>query len=250
LVDHKTVAGAPITLCCDCRDEHRESNLVAVEIVPSRSTPWLPKGLAKPMPNGKLSWQWRRMSETSLDDDWELLDRDGKMAARVRQEGAGYWVARPRMTPEPPIESFEVACRRAVDAAMAALDWPESERHPVHPGMFASQFEATKRDLARRHPGWSAKEIHDYVVGILKPSTRQDGCLIKRNDPPVNILGGYRFPDVPGIDLSPIELVSAPTMPVSATDDAAAGLIATIPDDLSIPPFLDRRPAPPLRRAA
>ena len=152
LVDHKTRAGAWITLCCGCRDKHRDSDLVAVEIVPAQGEPWLPKGLAKALPNGKPGWQWRRMSETSLDDDWELFDRDGKRTVRIRQEGDGYWVARPRMIPEPPIEDFKVACRRAVNVAMWTLDWPESERHPVHPGMTALQFDATKRDLARKHP--------------------------------------------------------------------------------------------------
>jgi hypothetical protein len=102
------------------------------------------------MPNGKPGWQWRRMTgpngETRIDDDWGLLDRDGKMVARIRQEGSGYWVARPRMTPEPPIESLKVACERAVTAAMATLEpWPETERHPVHPGMTVSQFKATCR---------------------------------------------------------------------------------------------------------
>ena len=81
--------------------------------------------------------------EVREDDDWELFDRDGKMAARVRQEGDGYWVGRPRMTPEPPIESFEAACCRAVNVAMTTLDWPASERHAVHPGMLAAQFNAT-----------------------------------------------------------------------------------------------------------
>ena len=66
----------------------------------------------------------------------------------------------------------------------------------------------------------------------------------------MNILGGYRFPDAPVIDLSPIEPVSAPpTIPASA-NGAAADLIATIPDDLSIPEFLLRRRQEPLAIAA
>jgi hypothetical protein len=212
------------------------------------ATPWLQKGLAKPTKD-KPAWRWRRMlgpnGEAREDDDWELFDRDGKMAARVRQEGDGYWVARPRTTPEPPIEGFEAACRRAVNVAMMTLDWPASERHPVHPGMLAAQFDATKRDLARKHPHWSAKEVHDYIVGILKPSTRQDGCLIKRDGPPVNIVGGYRFPDAPVIDLNPIE----PKSQVIALKPAATRPGLVIPDDLSIPAFLLRRQEP-LAKAA
>jgi len=143
--------------------------------------------------------EWRE------DDDWDLFDRSGKMAARVRQEGEGYWVARPRIVPEPPMESFEAVCRRAVNVVMMTLAWPETEKHPLHPGMTASRFEATRRDLRCRHPDWSAKEVDQHIVGILKPGKRDDHCLIKRNDTPVNILGGYRFPDAPVVDLSPIE---------------------------------------------
>ncbi len=243
LVDHKTRAGAWITLCCGCQTKHQDKDLIAAEIVPARGKPWLPKGLAKPLPNGKPGWQWRRMSETSLDDDWELFDRDGKRAASIRQEDDGYWVARPRMIPEPPIESFDFACRRAVYVAMQTLDWPASERHPVHPGMLATQFDATKRDLARKHPAWSAKEIHNHIAGVLKPSTRQVACLIKRSDPPVNILGGYKFPGAPVIDISPIEPKSQAVIPLKPTATRRPDL--AIPADLSIPAFLDRRPPPP-----
>jgi hypothetical protein len=46
---------------------------------------------------------------------------------------------------------------------------------------------------------------------------------------------GYRLPDA---------AVSEPkSRPVTAITERVASLIATIPDDLSIPPFLDRRPA-------
>ena len=117
--------------------------------------PWLHKGLLKSRP-GLPPWRWQRMTtangEWREDDDWELFDRTGKMRARVRQEGEGYSVARPRITPEPPIESFEVACRRAVNVAMNTLTWPETETHPVHPGMTTSQFEATRRDLGTPTP--------------------------------------------------------------------------------------------------
>jgi len=52
--------------------------------------------------------------------------------------------------------------------------------------------------------------------------------LIGPNDPPVNILGGYRFPGAPVIDLSPPK--SAPIIAHNLP----------IPDDLSIPDFLKR----------
>ena len=86
---------------------------------------------------------------------------------------------------------------------MQTLAWPESEKHPLHPGMTTSQFEATRRDLSHKHPDWSAKEVERYIVGIIKP--QDDACLIQRHSSPVNILGGYRFPEAPVVDLSPIE---------------------------------------------
>ena len=156
--------------------------------------PWLHKGLLKATPRAQ-SWQWVRMTgpqgEWREDDDWELFDRAGKMAARVRQEGTGYWVARPRLTPERPIESFEAACRRAVNVAMTTLAWPETEKDPLHPGMTVSQFEATRRDLSRKHPDWSAKEVERYIVGIIKP--QDDACLIQRHNSPVNIREATAF---------------------------------------------------------
>ena len=58
--------------------------------------------------------------------------------------------------------------------------------------------------------------------------------LVKRHSAPVNLVGGYRFPNAPAIDLSPIGRTMAPV----AAD--AAALIATIDDDLTIPDFLKR----------
>jgi hypothetical protein len=52
-------------------------------------------------------------------------------------------------------------------------------------------------------------------------------CLIQPHHPPVNIVGGYRFPDAPAIDLSPASLKSV--APVEITGDG-----------LDIPGFLRR----------
>ena len=139
----------------------------------AKASAWLPRGLARPG-HGKPAWRWERLCAADgsdrEDDDWQLLNRDGRMVARVRQEGSGYWVARPRIVPEPPIESFKDSCRRAVSAAMATLEpWPETERHPVHPGMTASQFKATCRDWQRKYPDLSDEEIERRVAGILRP---------------------------------------------------------------------------------
>ena len=54
-------------------------------------------------------------------------------------------------------------------------------------------------------------------------------CLIQPHHPPVNVVGGYKFPGAPVVDLTaPVK--SAPMSP------AQCG----IPDDLSIPQFLRR----------
>jgi hypothetical protein len=183
---------------------------MAAEIVPPQGHPWLLQDLATPTPTGEPGRQWRRITspngETRVDDDWELVDRKGRMAARVRQEGAGYWVAKPRITPEPPIESFKCACRRAIEIAVVASAWPESERHSAHPGMTASQFDAACRNLRRKHPDWTVREAEQHIIGVLKPSMR------------------------------------TPSRPV-AEQAAAAVRAATIsgaviPEDLSIPDFL------------
>jgi hypothetical protein len=56
-----------------------------------------------------------------------------------------------------------------------------------------------------------------------KYSRGDNTTLIKRHDPPVNIVGGYRFPDVPNIDISStapnIDETACPTMvPVGQTE--------------------------------
>jgi hypothetical protein len=56
---------------------------------------------------------------------------------------------------------------------------------------------------------------------------------IKRHRPPVNILGGYRFPDAPVLDLSPPPVALSPAVFVFTTDDP-----------FEIPAFLDRRSTP------
>jgi hypothetical protein len=45
-------------------------------------------------------------------------------------------------------------------------------------------------------------------------------CLIHPHHPPVNIVGGYRFPDAPAIDLSPVKPASLKSVaPVEITGD-------------------------------
>jgi hypothetical protein len=60
----------------------------------------------------------------------------------------------------------------------------------------------------------------------------EEKCFIKRPDPPVNIVGGYKFPGAPAADLNPSD-----AKPVSAPSPTARLLID---DSLDIPNFLRR----------
>ena len=74
---------------------------------------------ALPLPRSVRHWRWQRVS--AGDGDYELLDGQGKMVARVRQEGEQWWVASPRCSPDPPLESLDDARRRAISMALASL---------------------------------------------------------------------------------------------------------------------------------
>jgi hypothetical protein len=63
--------------------------------------------------------------------------------------------------------------------------------------------------------------------------------LIGPHDAPVNVVGGYKFPDAPKIDLCPVE---------TGSNDPKVCAGATIPSDYSIPDFLGR-PLPPKSEA-
>ena len=85
--------------------------------VPSAPSETLEKWASKPRIITGLRWA----RPDREDDDWELSGPDGRMVARIRQEGSGWWVARPRAIPEPPIEGRDEAMRRAERMAMWAL---------------------------------------------------------------------------------------------------------------------------------
>jgi hypothetical protein len=67
------------------------------------------------------------------------------------------------------------------------------------------------------------------------------GCSIKRHDPPVNVVGGRRFPDAPVIDLAPITR----SPPPPANDTAVSHN-----DSLDIPEFLRRTSPMQMQEAA
>lgn len=79
-------------------------------------------------------------------------------------------------------------------------------------------------------------ELVEFDRKASRSASRE--ALIKRHHPPVNVVGGYRFPSAPVVNLSPIE-------PAPVTVEAAR-LIATIGADLAISDFLKRTvPAAP-----
>jgi hypothetical protein len=84
----------------------------------------------------------------------------------------------------------------------------------------------------------------DYDREILRANFRinakfwNDATLIGPNDPPVNILGDYKFPAAPDIDL----VLAEP--PLNRSSDSNPYL-AQIPDDLQTPAFLRRARATP-----
>ena len=88
----------------------------------------------------------------------------------------------------------------------------------------------------------------DYDREVLRANFRanaafwNDAALIGPTDPPVNILGGYKFPNAPVVDLNPILPKTEKQKFSPEQQKRFAELLAQIPDDLSIPAFLRRRP--------
>ena len=62
------------------------------------------------------------------------------------------------------------------------------------------RFEGTKWRLATRVAGLSKRASETLILSASKPYDFGDRCLIGPNDPPINILGGYRWPDTPTVE--------------------------------------------------
>jgi hypothetical protein len=108
-------------------------------------------------------WRWIRLP--GEDDDWQLLNREGKQVARIRQEGELYWVSHPSRLPEPPLEGLGPANMRAELLALWTLE-PWSVRAP--------RLSAKQRALLT--------------------------AIIRRDHAPINLLGGYCFESTPALD--------------------------------------------------
>jgi hypothetical protein len=108
-------------------------------------------------------WYWVKGVERLL-----LHDRDGRLAARIAQEGEAWWVAYPAMTPEPPLESLEAATRRGEMVALWAL--------PLDPAT-AQRIRAANRAVWRREPVTKQADPDLPVVqSKWTPSPTQRDC--------------------------------------------------------------------------
>ena len=123
--------------------------------VPSAPPETLEKWASKPCIIRGLRWA----RADGDDDDWELSGPDGRMVARIRQEGSEWWVARPRAIPEPPIEGRDEAMWRAERMVMWALpvrNHKSVARHsasavPIIPALRPLAFTTSKSEGTRRH---------------------------------------------------------------------------------------------------
>ena len=71
---------------------------------------------------------------------------------------------------------------------------PASETHPVHPGLTADQYAAVCRDVERGRI--SRESFHEWKAGIPSIAPRVvEPPLIGPHDAPLNLIGGYRFPN-------------------------------------------------------
>jgi hypothetical protein len=69
-------------------------------------------------------WYWTEHEKVEPEDvieRWFLRDGDGRLVARIVQDGDGWWVAHPPITPEPPVKPLDAAVRRAETVALWAL---------------------------------------------------------------------------------------------------------------------------------
>jgi len=92
-------------------------------------------------------------------------------------------------------------------------------------------------------PPLTPNQFHCAIIGgaeAIKANDRanarhwREHCLIEPHHPPVNVVGGYKFPDAPVVDLAPVPA------PIEPHTSAPNPYLAQIPDDLSIPSFLKR----------
>jgi hypothetical protein len=102
-------------------------------------------------------------------NDWELRDASGRMVARIREEGGQYWVARPRMIPEPPLETRMQAMRRGELFMMMSAPCGRTAK------LSASEIEAIKASIARDEKTrlQSGTRFRSADAGPIVPGVRE-----------------------------------------------------------------------------
>jgi hypothetical protein len=70
------------------------------------------------------AWRW----EADGEDDWLLLDRDGRLAVHLNQQAAGWRVVHPCVVPEIIEPDLDAAKTRAQTLALASLPLHQSTR--------------------------------------------------------------------------------------------------------------------------
>jgi len=117
-------------------------------------------------------WYWAEPKRQEPEDVIErrfLYDRSGRLASRIVQEGEGWWVAYPGMTPEPPIEPLQAAIKRAETVALWALPLDSAT---------VQRIRAANRAVWRRSPVTKLQqtETPSGIVSRWEPSPTQRDC--------------------------------------------------------------------------
>jgi hypothetical protein len=115
-----------------------------------------------------------------------------------------------RIVAGPPLTASQLHCATVPDGPNLGLDGL-----PTWEGGSWQHIEARNKAMLRAHFREKAAE-----------------CLIQPHHPPVNVLGGYKFPDAPVVDLTPIEQAPIPTTNPLYPEPGV--------DPLEIPRFLQR----------
>jgi hypothetical protein len=152
--------------------------------------------------------------------------------------GFGRFFAKPTHDSQNLELTQETAAAQPVLSATSALGWRQIAGPLLTPDQLRA---ATVPDGPNGQ--WKGGEFERIEVknrAMLKAHFAKQAkeCLIQPHHPPVNIVGGYRFPAAPAVDLSPVKPASFKSAPVEITGDG-----------LDIPKFLrwNRRHGGPWR---
>jgi len=123
-----------------------------------------------------------------------LNDRNGRLAARIAQEGEGWWVAYPAMIPEPPIEPLQAAIKRAETVVLWAL--------PLDPAT-AQRIRAANRAVWRDRRLVTELQQADPDLPVVQSKWTPSAALRDFSDFPDIPVFLKRSESLPTIELSP-----------------------------------------------